>query len=75
MNTIIRICWAAAVAVAAVTVSVPAQAQVKTKKVCKNAIDKAGRPLKLRDGSVKQICKTIRIHKKHKGTAIPSSKK
>ena len=32
-------------------------------------------PVKNKDGSVKQQCKTIKIHKKHEGTAVPEGKK
>ena len=45
--------------------------EVKTKKVCKDAMDKAGKAVKNKDGSTKQTCKEIRVHKKHEGTAIP----
>lgn len=47
---------------------------VKTKQVCKDVTDKAGKPVKLKDGSVKQACKTIKVHKKHEGTEIPPKK-
>ena len=45
--------------------------EVKTKKVCKDTMDKAGKAVKNKDGSTKQTCKEIRVHKKHEGTAIP----
>jgi hypothetical protein len=45
--------------------------EVKTKKICKDAVDKAGKAVKNKDGSAKQTCKEIRVHKKHEGTAIP----
>ena len=45
--------------------------EAKTKKVCKDAMDKAGKAVKNKDGSTKQTCKEIRVHKKHEGTAIP----
>jgi hypothetical protein len=45
--------------------------EAKTKKVCKDAVDKAGKVAKNKDGSTKQTCKEIRVHKKHEGTAIP----
>jgi len=45
--------------------------EAKTKKVCKDAVDKAGKAVKNKDGSTKQTCKEIRVHKKHEGTAIP----
>ena len=51
-----------------------AKAAVKTKQVCKDVTDKAGKPVKLKDGSVKQACKTIKVHKKHEGTEITPKK-
>ena len=42
----------------------------KTKRVCKDVV-KDGRPVKNKDGSVKQECRTIKIHKKHEGTKVP----
>lgn len=46
----------------------------KTKQVCKDIIGKDGKPAKNKDGSVRQACKTIRVHKKHEGTEIPPKK-
>lgn len=43
----------------------------KTKRVCKDVV-KDGKPVKNKDGSVKQECKTIKIHKKHEGTKVPA---
>ena len=48
--------------------------EVKTKEVCKDVVGKDGKPVKNKDGSVKQACKTIKIHKKHEGTEIPPKK-
>jgi len=45
--------------------------EAKTKKVCKDAMDKSGKAVKNKDGTTKQTCKEIRVHKKHEGTAIP----
>lgn len=47
----------------------------KTKKVCIDVQGKDGKPVKNKDGSVKQDCKTVKIHKKHEGTAVPEDKK
>ena len=47
---------------------------VKTKQVCKDVLGKDNKPVKNKDGSVKQQCKTIKIHKKHEGTEIPPKK-
>jgi hypothetical protein len=74
MNAIIRICWATVIAVSAITLSVPVHAEVKTKQVCKDVVDKQGKPVKNKDGSVKQACKTIKVHKKLEGTPVPDKK-
>jgi len=50
------------------------EAKGKTKQVCKDVVGKDGKPVKNKDGSVKQACKTIKIHKKHEGTEIPPKK-
>jgi hypothetical protein len=75
MNAIVKICWATVVAVALITLTVPAQAEVKTKEVCKDVVDKNGKPVKNKDGSTKQACKTIKVHKKLEGTPVPPPKK
>jgi len=46
----------------------------KTKQVCKDITGKDGKPVKNKDGSVRQACKTIKVHKKHEGTEIPPKK-
>lgn len=74
MNAIVRICWATVIAVAAITLAVPAQAEPKTKEVCKDVLDKQGKPVKNKDGTVKQQCKTIKVHKKLEGTEVPAKK-
>lgn len=43
----------------------------ETKKVCKDVV-KDGKTVKNKDGSVKQECRTIKIHKKHEGTKVPA---
>jgi hypothetical protein len=74
MNTNMKICWATVIAVAAITLSVPAQAETKTKQVCKDVIGKDNKPVKNKDGSTKQSCKTIKVHKKLEGTPVPTKK-
>jgi hypothetical protein len=69
-----KICWAVVIAVAAITLSVPAQAETKTKQVCKDVIGKDNKPVKNKDGSTKQSCKTIKVHKKLEGTPVPTKK-
>jgi hypothetical protein len=46
-------------------------AKPETKKVCKDVVQN-GKPVKNKDGSVKQQCRTIKIHKKHEGTKVPA---
>jgi len=50
------------------------EAKAKTKQVCKDVTGKDNKPVKNKDGSVKQSCKTIKVHKKHEGTEIPPKK-
>lgn len=45
----------------------------ETKKVCVDMV-KDGKPVKNKDGSVKQECKDVKIHKKHEGTKVPEKK-
>lgn len=47
----------------------------KTKKVCMDVQGKDGKTVKNKDGSVKQDCKTVKVHKKHEGTKIEDAKK
>jgi hypothetical protein len=74
MNTNMKICWAVVIAVAAITLSVPAQAETQTKQVCKDVIGKDNKPVKNKDGTTKQTCKTIKVHKKLEGTPVPTKK-
>jgi hypothetical protein len=74
MNTIVKICWATVIAVAAITLTVPAHAETKTKEVCKDVIGKDNKPVKNKDGTTKQACKTIKVHKKLEGTPVPDKK-
>ena len=46
----------------------------ETKEVCEDVKDKAGNVVKNKDGSVKQVCKTIKIHKKVEGEKVPEKK-
>jgi hypothetical protein len=74
MNAIIKICWATVIAVAAITLTVPAYAETKTKEVCKDVVGKDGKTVKNKDGTTKQACKTIKVHKKLEGTPVPAKK-
>lgn len=44
----------------------------ETKEVCTDVKDKAGNVVKNKDGSVKQSCKTIKVHKKVEGEKVPT---
>lgn len=66
----------ALVLVAAFTGSaMAADAAPATRQVCLDVKDKAGQPVKNKDGSVKQNCKTVKAHQKHEGTKIEDAKK
>jgi hypothetical protein len=51
-----------------------AYAEAKTKQVCKDVVGKDGKTVKNKDGTAKQACKTIKIHKKLEGTPVPTKK-
>ena len=53
----------------------PAFAAAEIKEVCKDKVDKAGKPVLDKDGKAKQDCKKIKVHKKYEGTEIPADKK
>ena len=59
----------------ALTVAYPTLAAEtpQTKRVCKDVV-KEGKPVKNKDGSTKQECKEIKVHKKHEGTKVPEKK-
>ena len=54
--------------------SIPAHAEGVAKEVCKDVVGKDGKPVKNKDGSVKQACKTIKVHKKLEGHEVPTKK-
>jgi hypothetical protein len=43
----------------------------ETKEVCKDKKNAIGQVVKGKDGKPVQVCKTIKIHKKHEGTPVP----
>lgn len=45
------------------------------KEVCKDKTDKAGKVVNGKDGKPVQVCKTIKVHKKVEGEAVPEGKK
>jgi ABC-type transporter MlaC component len=52
----------------------PVLAAAEVKEVCKDKLDKAGKPVKDKAGQVRQDCKKIRVHKKLEGTKVPEKK-
>lgn len=44
----------------------------ETKQVCTPVKDKAGHVVLNKDGTTKQTCRTIKVHKKYEGTAVPA---
>lgn len=44
------------------------EAKPETKKVCIEQKD-------AKTGKVKEVCKTVKVHKKHEGTKVPEGKK
>lgn len=63
-----------ALAITGLMTSAIAGEEPKTKQICKDVMGKDNKPVKNKDGSVKQMCKTIKVHKKHEGTEIPPKK-
>jgi hypothetical protein len=47
-------------------------ATAEVKEVCKDKTDSKGAVVKGKDGKPIQICKKIKVHKKHEGTKIPT---
>jgi len=45
----------------------------KTKQVCTDVKGKDGNPVLNKDVTTKQTCKTIKVHKKYEGTAVPTT--
>jgi len=45
----------------------------ETKEVCKDKLDKAGKPV-MKAGKPVQVCKKIKVHKKLEGTEVPVKK-
>jgi hypothetical protein len=58
----------------ALALSSTAFAEAEIKEVCHNKTDKTGQVVKDKYGMAVQDCKTIKIHKKLTGTAVPVKK-
>ena len=61
-------------ALLALCVASTAFAGGEIKEVCEPAKDKAGKVIKNKDGSDKQVCKKIKVHKKVEGEKVPEKK-
>ena len=61
-------------ALLALTIATSAFAGGEKKEVCEDVKDKKGNLVKNKDGSTKQACKTIKVHKKVEGTKVPEKK-
>lgn len=59
-------------ALMALCIATTAFAGGEKKEVCTDVKDKAGKEVKNKDGSVKQSCKTIKVHKKVEGEKVPT---
>jgi hypothetical protein len=62
-------------ALVALCVATSAFAGGEAKQVCTDVKDPKGNVVKKADGSPKQTCKTIKVHKKVEGDAVPDKKK
>jgi len=54
-------------------ISSTAYAGGEMKEVCKDKLDKAGKPV-MKDGKAVQACKKIKVHNKLEGTDVPVKK-
>jgi hypothetical protein len=70
MKALLQIVFAMCVALGAQH----AYAGGEKKEVCSDVTDKKGNVVKNKDGSTKQMCKTIKVHKKVEGEAVPTKK-
>ena len=62
-------------ALLALCVASTAFAGGEVKEVCEAQKDKKGNVVKNKDGSEKQVCKKIKVHKKVEGDKVPDGKK
>ena len=47
-------------------------ATAEVKEVCRDKTDAKGAVVKGKDGKPVQVCKKIKVHKKHEGTKVPT---
>jgi len=60
------------IAVLLVAFASTAWATAEVKEVCKDKTDSKGQVVKGKDGKPIQLCKKIKVHKKHEGTKVPT---
>jgi len=58
-------------AVLLVAFSSIAFAAPEIKEVCRDKKDAKGQVVRAKDGKPVQVCKKIKVHKKHEGTKVP----
>jgi hypothetical protein len=58
-------------AVLLIAFSSVAFAAPQIKEVCKDKKDAKGQVVRGKDGKPVQVCKKIKVHKKHEGTKVP----
>lgn len=74
MKSIVSLFVAAGIAITGATVWA-ADEKKETKRVCVDQKDKEGKVVKNKDGSNKQTCKDVVVHKKLEGKEVPNQKK
>jgi hypothetical protein len=60
------------IALLLVAVTSTAWAAAEVKEVCRDKTDAKGAVVKGKDGKPVQVCKKIKVHKKHEGTKVPT---
>ena len=60
------------IAILLVTFTSSVYAVAEVKEVCKDKTDSKGAVVKGKDGKPVQVCKKIKVHKKHEGTKVPT---
>jgi azurin len=75
-ETIMKKLLALVIAAAFAVPAFAADEAPKTKQVCIDVQGKDGKPvIDPKTKKPKQDCKTVKVHKKHEGTAVPEKKK
>ena len=56
----------------ALSLAATAAQAAETKQICTDVKDRAGHVVTNKDGTTKQTCRTIKVHQKYDGTAVPA---